>query len=89
MTQLFRDCSWYGAAGVENQVREQPAQIRPQGPPAITAANERLRQDDAGRYPGGQIAAIARLNHLAVATRNVPDFERCGIEVVNPFTANR
>ena len=37
------------------------------------------------RVPGGQIAAIARLNHLAVATRNVVDFENCGIEVINPF----
>lgn len=35
--------------------------------------------------PDGQIAAIARLNHLAVATRNVVDFEDCGIEVINPF----
>ena len=33
----------------------------------------------------GQIAAIARLNHLVVATRNVADFESCGIDVVNPF----
>jgi predicted nucleic acid-binding protein len=37
--------------------------------------------------PDGQIAAIARLHHLAVATRNVPDFESCGIEVVNPFVS--
>jgi predicted nucleic acid-binding protein len=37
------------------------------------------------RVPDGQIAAIARLNHLAVATRNVVDFENCGIEVINPF----
>ena len=29
--------------------------------------------------PDGQIAAIARLNHLALATRNVLDFEHCGI----------
>jgi len=36
--------------------------------------------------PDGQIAAIARLNHLAVATRNVLDFKNCGIEVINPFT---
>lgn len=35
--------------------------------------------------PDGQIAAIARRNHLAVATRNVLDFESCGIEVINPF----
>ncbi|MDZ7753680.1 MAG: type II toxin-antitoxin system VapC family toxin [Gammaproteobacteria bacterium] len=37
--------------------------------------------------PDGQIAAIARLNHLAVATRNVADFENCGIDVVNPFAS--
>lgn len=35
--------------------------------------------------PDGQIAAIARRNHFAVATRNVLDFENCGIEVINPF----
>lgn len=33
----------------------------------------------------GQIAAIARANRFAVATRNVRDFERCGLENVNPF----
>jgi predicted nucleic acid-binding protein len=37
--------------------------------------------------PDGQIAAIARLNHLAVATRNVLEFEHCGIDVLNPFEA--
>ncbi len=37
--------------------------------------------------PDGQIAAIARLNHLAVATRNVVGFENCGIDVVNPFAS--
>lgn len=35
--------------------------------------------------PDGQIAAIARSNHLAVATRNAVDFEHCGVDVVNPF----
>lgn len=38
--------------------------------------------------PDGQIAAIARLNHLAVATRNVVDFANCGIDVVNPFASD-
>lgn len=33
----------------------------------------------------GQIAAIARANRFAVATRNVRDFEECGLEIVNPF----
>jgi hypothetical protein len=37
--------------------------------------------------PDGQIAAIARLNRLTVATRNVVDFENCGIDVVNPFAS--
>lgn len=32
-----------------------------------------------------QIAAIARANRFAVATRNVRDFEECGLELVNPF----
>ena len=35
--------------------------------------------------PDGQIAAVSRLKHLALATRNVSDFENCGIEIVNPF----
>ncbi len=33
----------------------------------------------------GQIAAIARSNRSAIATRNVRDFEHCGVEVINPF----
>ncbi len=35
--------------------------------------------------PGGQIAAIARSRSLAVATRNLNDFEHCGVELINPF----
>lgn len=31
------------------------------------------------------IAAIARQHQLTVATRNVNDFARCGVPVVNPF----
>lgn len=33
-----------------------------------------------------QIAAIARSVGAPVATRNVSDFEGCGIEVINPWT---
>ncbi len=33
-----------------------------------------------------QIASIARANGFAVATRNIKDFEECGIELINPFT---
>ena len=32
-----------------------------------------------------QIAAIARANHAAVATRNVGDFAGCGIQVIDPW----
>ena len=35
--------------------------------------------------PDGQIASIAYAHRFVVATRNIKDFEHCGIEVVNPF----
>jgi toxin FitB len=35
--------------------------------------------------PDGQIAAIARCNHLTVATRNVSDFEQSGVDLLDPF----
>jgi toxin FitB len=34
-----------------------------------------------------QIASIARANGCAVSTRNVRDFEECGVEILNPFTS--
>ena len=37
--------------------------------------------------PDCQIAAIARSRRMAVATRNVRDFEDADIEVVDPWTA--
>lgn len=33
----------------------------------------------------GQIASIARANHLAIATRNRRDFEECGLDLIDPF----
>lgn len=35
--------------------------------------------------PDGEIAAIALARGLAVATRNVADFEECGIALIDPF----
>lgn len=32
-----------------------------------------------------QIAAIARARSSALATRNIKDFEDCGVELINPF----
>ena len=37
----------------------------------------------------GQIASIARANDLAVATRNIRDFEECGLDLINPFDSTR
>ncbi len=34
----------------------------------------------------GQIAAIARSRGCAVATRNIRDFEDCGLELIDPFS---
>lgn len=33
----------------------------------------------------GQIAAIAKIRGFAVATRNIKDFEDCGLELIDPF----
>jgi len=35
--------------------------------------------------PDGQIAATSLAHGASVATRNVRDFEQCGIAVINPF----
>jgi predicted nucleic acid-binding protein len=35
--------------------------------------------------PDAQIAAIAKSRGAALATRNVRDFEGCGVEVINPW----
>ena len=35
--------------------------------------------------PDGQIASIAHVHGFAVATRNIKDFEDCGLELINPF----
>ena len=35
--------------------------------------------------PDGMIAAIALANGAALATRNTPDFEHCGIHLLNPW----
>jgi toxin FitB len=36
----------------------------------------------------GQIASIAGSNGYTVATRNVQDFIKCGVEVINPFSSS-
>jgi toxin FitB len=36
-----------------------------------------------------QIAAIARVHRARLATRNIKDFEDCGIDVIDPWSRNR
>jgi predicted nucleic acid-binding protein len=47
---------------------------------------EREREGRPIQQSDMQIAAIARSRGAAVATRNVADFEHCGIKVINPWT---
>jgi predicted nucleic acid-binding protein len=56
---------------------------------AVAFAEIAATRRQAGRpiaQADAQIAAIARSRGAALATRNVPDFEGCGIDVVNPWT---
>ena len=49
--------------------------------------SERLRMGRPINEADAQIAAIARSHGAIIATRNRKDFEHCGIEVVDPWTA--
>lgn len=58
-------------------------------PAAVAFAEIAAERRQAGRpisQADAQIAAIARSRGAALATRNVPDFEGCGVEIVNPWT---
>lgn len=55
---------------------------------AIAYAALAASRREAGRpiaQADAQIAAIARSRGAALATRNVPDFEGCGVEIINPL----
>ena len=43
----------------------------------------------AARGGGAMIAATARAHKLTVVTRNVTDFKRFGVNVLNPFVSVR
>jgi predicted nucleic acid-binding protein len=51
-----------------------------------TIAADRRRSGRPISQMDAQIAAIARSNGGALATRNVPDFEGCGISIVDPWS---
>ena len=55
---------------------------------ALTYADIRARRRAMGRpiaHADCQIAAIARSQGMAIATRNVNDFRDCGVTVINPW----
>jgi predicted nucleic acid-binding protein len=63
--------------------------------PFDSAAAEAYAEIAASRRQAGrpiaqadaQIAAIARSRGAELATRNVPDFDGCGVEIINPWGA--
>jgi hypothetical protein len=57
-------------------------------PAAVMAARLRPMRDGIGRplgFADAQIAAIAQVHGYAVATRNIKDFEGCGLTLMDPF----
>ncbi|NOT84184.1 MAG: type II toxin-antitoxin system VapC family toxin [Methylococcaceae bacterium] len=36
-------------------------------------------------FPDAQIAAITRVQHFKLATRNIKDFNDCGVDLIDPF----
>lgn len=48
-------------------------------------ASERRQKGRPISQADAQIAAIARSRGASLATRNAPDFDDCGVEVINPW----
>ena len=60
------------------------------GPAAVVFADLCAHRAHVGRPISqfdAQIAAIARSRGAALATRNTPDFDECGIDVIDPWQA--
>jgi predicted nucleic acid-binding protein len=53
--------------------------------PYATIARDRRHAGRPISHFDAQIAAIAMVNGASLATRNVSDFEGCGIEVIDPW----
>ena len=56
-------------------------------PDSTKAVNTTRRVGRPISIPDAQIAAIAKSRSWAVATRNVADFEGCGVTLIDPWTA--
>lgn len=55
--------------------------------PYARIASERRRAGRPISHLDAQIAAIARSAGAAIATRNVTDYDACGVDVINPWEA--
>ena len=80
------------AVEIENMLGEDfSGRILPfDSPAAIAFAEIAAKRRQAGRpisQADAQIAAIAWSRGAALATRNVPDFEGCGVEIINPWSS--
>jgi predicted nucleic acid-binding protein len=53
---------------------------------AVIASGRRKKGRPISEFDA-QIAAVARINGAAVATRNADDFRDCGVGVIDPWTA--
>lgn len=76
------------AAGLERWLREVELGFRDRILPiTLPVASAWGRQQHLQPLPviDGLIAATAKVNGLTVVTRNAKDFERSGVEVLNPF----
>ena len=77
-----------GAAGAMFDVdfagRILPFDSRAARPYAEVVAERRRRGRPISQFDA-QIAAVARASDATLATRNIKDFEHCGIRVVNPW----
>jgi predicted nucleic acid-binding protein len=80
------------AVEIENMLGEDfSGRILPfDSPAAVAFAEIAAERRQAGRpisQADAQIAAIARSRGAALATRNVADFEGCGVEIINPWSS--
>ena len=80
------------AVEIENMLGEDfSGRILPfDSPAAVAFAEIAAERRQAGRpisQADAQIAAIARSRGAALATRNVPDFDGCGVEIINPWSS--
>lgn len=78
------------SAGIEHMLEEDfSGRILPFDSSAAKAfaeiATERRQAGRPISQADAQIATIARSRDASLATRNVPDFERCGVVLINPW----